>query len=98
MHRILALKFAAWLNPEFELWVFTTIDEILFGHFRRIEESLKDSAKRQNRLDDLTAELSHDERFLEYLQLQTEERRAAYARGRAAGKQKNVFRGSFRDN
>jgi hypothetical protein len=29
MHKILALKFAAWLNPEFELWVYSTIDRIL---------------------------------------------------------------------
>ncbi len=32
MHEILALKFAAWLDPEFELWVFTTIRNILFGN------------------------------------------------------------------
>jgi hypothetical protein len=24
MHRILALKFAAWLSPKFELWVYST--------------------------------------------------------------------------
>jgi hypothetical protein len=29
MHRILALKFAAWLDPDFEVWVFETIDLIL---------------------------------------------------------------------
>ncbi len=34
MHRILALKFAAWLDPEFELWVYSTIDSILLGHYR----------------------------------------------------------------
>jgi hypothetical protein len=34
MHRILALKFAAWLNPEFELWVYFTIDKVLFDHYR----------------------------------------------------------------
>lgn len=31
MCRILALKFAAWLDPKFEVWVFETIDKILFG-------------------------------------------------------------------
>jgi len=31
MHRKLALKFAAWLSPEFELWVYDKIDEILRG-------------------------------------------------------------------
>lgn len=33
-HRIFAIKFAAWLDPEFELWVYKTIDEILFGHYK----------------------------------------------------------------
>lgn len=32
-HRLLALKFAAWLSPEFELWVFKTIDEFLYGSY-----------------------------------------------------------------
>ena len=31
MHRVLALKFAAWLDPEFELWVYSTIERLLFG-------------------------------------------------------------------
>ncbi|QJD79573.1 KilA-N domain-containing protein [Spirosoma rhododendri] len=31
MHRILALKFAAWLDPRFELWVYLTIDQIIQG-------------------------------------------------------------------
>ena len=30
MHRILALKFAAWLSPKFELWVYSTIERLLF--------------------------------------------------------------------
>ena len=29
MHQKLALKFAAWLSPEFELWVYDRIDELL---------------------------------------------------------------------
>lgn len=29
MHQKLALKFAAWLSPEFELWVFDRIEELL---------------------------------------------------------------------
>lgn len=31
----LALKFAAWLSPEFEYWVYSTIDEIVFGHYKK---------------------------------------------------------------
>lgn len=31
----LALKFAAWLSPEFEYWVYSTIDEIVFGNYKK---------------------------------------------------------------
>lgn len=34
MHRILALKFAAWLNPAFEVWIYITIDQILNQLYR----------------------------------------------------------------
>ena len=33
--RRLALKFAAWLSPEFEVWVFSTLDNILFGNYKQ---------------------------------------------------------------
>jgi len=35
MHRILAIKFAAWLDTEFEIWIYSTIDKILFGHYKQ---------------------------------------------------------------
>lgn len=34
-HRKLALKFAAWLDVNFELWIIDTIDNILFGHYKQ---------------------------------------------------------------
>lgn len=41
MHRILALKFAAWLSPDFEVWVYSTIEEMLFGKHVEREKSLE---------------------------------------------------------
>lgn len=41
MHRILALKFAAWLDPDFEVWVYRTIEEILFGELTETENSIE---------------------------------------------------------
>jgi hypothetical protein len=32
--RKLALDFAAWLDVDFRVWVFSTIDKILFGHYK----------------------------------------------------------------
>jgi len=45
MHRILALKFAAWLDPYFEVWVYTTIDKIIFGNYRQIKEATVEKLK-----------------------------------------------------
>ena len=33
--QLLALKFAAWLEPNFEVWVFKTANKILFGHYKQ---------------------------------------------------------------
>ncbi len=37
MHRLLALKFAAWLSPEFELWIFEVFDNYLKEQIRQAE-------------------------------------------------------------
>ena len=34
MCRILAIKFASWLEPKFEVWIYSKIDKILFGHYK----------------------------------------------------------------
>lgn len=51
MHRILALKFAAWLDPLFEVWVFTTIDKILLGHFKELKEATADKLRKKQLLE-----------------------------------------------
>ena len=35
MNRYLALKFAAWLDIDFEIWIVKTIDDILFGNYKK---------------------------------------------------------------
>lgn len=92
MHRVLALKFAAWLDPDFELWVFSTIDEILFGNLRLVEKSLRESAVRKNKMDALLEELGDDPRFVELETLRLQERQASYGRGKHARQQLQHFR------
>lgn len=91
MHRVLALKFAAWLDTEFELWVFSTIDHLLFGHLKQVEESLKQSAARRVEMKDLTTKLLSNEDFLRFQQLQIEEKRATAHRRVYNKKQLDVF-------
>lgn len=69
MHRILALKFAAWLNPAFELWVYATIEKLLFGKHVQREQSFEKTLVLQKEMDDLkdkTHKTGEDfERYLE---------------------------------
>jgi len=51
MHRVLALKFAAWLSSDFEVWVFTTIEKLLFGKHVERDESHKRTLAYQKELD-----------------------------------------------
>lgn len=92
MHRILALKFAAWLNPDFEFWVYRTIDFILFDYYKRLEESLKESARRKNRMDELKEKLLENPEFNELEQLELQEKQAAYARTKQNRYQLDIFR------
>lgn len=53
MHRVLALKFAAWLNPAFELWVYSTIEKLLFGKHVDRDKSFERTLAFQKELDEL---------------------------------------------
>lgn len=70
MHRILALKFAAWLNPSFELWVYSTIENLLFGKHVQREQSFERTLKFQKELDELKDKPQKSgEDFERYLEL-----------------------------
>ena len=61
--RILALKFAAWLDPSFELWVFSTIDEILFGDYLKHQQAIEETLKAENELEVLQNLLAENPNF-----------------------------------
>lgn len=86
---------AAWLDPTFELWVYVTIDYILFGHYREMEINYKESAKRRNRIAELERKLMENEIYLEMEELQAQERRAGYVRGKKNREQITMFRDFF---
>jgi KilA-N domain len=93
MHRILALKFAAWLDPEFELWIYSTIDKLIFGEYHNLKKSLKESANRKNKIESLRDELREaDPRYISLEQLELEERQATYGRGKFNRSQIELFK------
>lgn len=98
MHRILALKFAAWLDPAFELWVYTTIDQVLFGKYRDIEDSLKESARRRHRIETLKEELRTSNQFQQLEMLLLEEKQAAYRRNQSNKAQLSLFQELLPEN
>ncbi|MDR1348967.1 MAG: KilA-N domain-containing protein [Prevotellaceae bacterium] len=53
MHRVLALKFAAWLSSDFEVWVYSTIEKLLFGRHVQREESFERILLLQKELEEL---------------------------------------------
>lgn len=92
MHRILALKFAAWLNPKFELWVYATIDDLLFGTYKRMDESLKQSAERKKQIEELKNKLEASDEYKQMRILELEERQASYARSMQTKRQIELFK------
>lgn len=71
MHRILALKFAAWLDPAFELWVYITIDQILFSNYRDQKEATIQKLQAENDLAKKRHELlEKNPEFIEFLELE----------------------------
>lgn len=71
MHRVLALKFAAWLDPDFELWVFSTIDKILFGNYKEQKEATEAKLLAEKQLEDKKQELIDKyPEFIDFLELE----------------------------
>ncbi len=71
MHRILALKFAAWLDPEFEVWIYVTIDKILLGHYREVKVAMYDKLAAEKKRDAKREQLMQDNpEFAEFLELE----------------------------
>lgn len=93
MHRFLAIKFAAWLNPAFELWIYQTIDQILFSRYQKHEQSLRESAQRKTRIEELREIVLNEspKAFEELETLIAEEKKAANHRGKVNRQQIDLF-------
>lgn len=57
MNRKLALKFAAWLDVEFEVWIFSKIDELILGSYRKHKLATIEKLKAQEDLEQKKNEL-----------------------------------------
>lgn len=83
--RRLALKFAAWLDVEFELWVYNTIDAILLGNYKEHKEATIEKIKAKQEFEQLRKEiLESDPRFERLSELENQI-------NKASKKQRNVI-------
>jgi hypothetical protein len=55
-HRILALKFAGWLDPSFELWVYSKIEEVLFGKAKAVGNKISEAELKKEKIKKLIKE------------------------------------------
>lgn len=71
MHRILALKFAAWLDPFFEVWIWAVIDQIILGHYREVKEATFEKLQAEKQLEEKRQELlAKNPEFVEFLAIE----------------------------
>jgi hypothetical protein len=94
MHRTLALKFAAWLSPEFEVWIYRTIEEVLYAHGQRIGQEVREKARLLDRREEIKAQLQAEPLFQEYLMLDFKIRQASNRMAKHTTNQLSIFRQS----
>lgn len=96
MHRILALKLAAWLDPAFELWVYSTIDNILFGKHVEREKSFERTLSFQKQIDELKEKPEKTgEDFENYLELEKHLKREKSIRKSLTAESMNGMKSMF---
>lgn len=90
----LALKFAAWLSPEFEYWIYSTIDEIVFGNYQKHWEAHAQQEIAKVAMEDIKTEILHNptpESVAKYFQYEREYKEAKNAKTRAIRNQLKLF-------
>lgn len=96
MHRILALKFAAWLNSDFEVWVYITIDQILNQYFREQRDARIEKLRIKQRKESLRTELLKKyPDFAEYAELEQLEKESDIKIIKSVKKQVNQLKLEF---
>ncbi len=80
MHRVVALKFAAWLDPNFEVWVFKTIDILLNSYFKEQREALIErlsaKQKKEQKKQEILLKYADITEITEYFELEQNEKNA----------------------
>lgn len=92
--RRLALDFAAWLDVNFRVWVYSTIDEIVFGNYKKHWEAHAMQEIARVAMEDIKTEILHNptpESVAEYFKYEREYKNAKNAKTKAIRNQLKLF-------
>lgn len=94
MHRKLALKFATWLDVDFDLWIIDTIDEILFSKIESIERAITFKQEKIKERDLLIEKAIRENNtdLLELLQLEKDIKITSSLENKAINELKNQYK------
>lgn len=99
MERSVALKFAAWLSPKFEVWVYKTIDNLIFGEFHELKDKIKAAADRKARIEYLRNQIKNDpnidKRVSELMELESKDKKENPSRYATLNKQLVEMKNQF---
>jgi hypothetical protein len=90
----LALKFAAWLNSDFEVWIYNRIMDITFGPYKKhweAQQAEEEAKKREKELESQLLTAPTPELMREYLQTRQRKEKAKNAKSQALRNQLNLF-------
>lgn len=93
-HRALALKFAAWLDPYFEVWVFNTLESLLFGNYQKHWEAHAQQEVARVAMEDIKTEILHNptpESVAEYFRHERDYKACKNAKTKAIRSQLRLF-------
>lgn len=94
MLRPLALKFAAWLDSDFEVWVFDTIDEVVFGNYKKHWEAHAMQETAKAKMEELKRQILIDptpKSVTQYFEHERDYKDAKIAKGIAIRNQLKLF-------
>jgi hypothetical protein len=91
MHRTLAVKFAAWLHADFELWVYDTIEKILSGEYKLVKSLNDQRAELANEIAKMETNLrTASPQYCELEKRKTQYRQLSYQLGQALRPNKQI--------
>jgi|AntRauTorckE5430_2_1112549.scaffolds.fasta_scaffold03334_7 hypothetical protein len=94
MDEMVALKFAAWLDVDFEIWVYSCIQDILFGNYKKHWEAHARQEEAKQKMEIIKVQIIENptsEMVIEYFERESQFKQAKNAKTKAIQNQLKLF-------